>query len=155
RAECEAATIGRVSSSRIIVSLSLDNVLSRVPAFLFPEEALPEAPKTPLAGRKSPVQLVDLHRQESVYRLIPPEGCELQGLPKGATVYVGPATLSWEFTKEKDGVIAVRYSFDTGRGNFSLAEARALVSLFAELAAHDYAFVFSFQHTVSQLSDEG
>jgi Tfp pilus assembly protein PilF len=68
------------------------------------------------------------------YRIVPPQGFVAKPLPKDATLPIGPATLTEQFSLDKDGAVLAHLTFDTVKGRYSVAEATALRNKVAEFA---------------------
>jgi|GEM_PF-4606593 len=155
RAECEGATLGLANANQINLWLSNAEILDRVPLFLKPNatdratgELLPAFP------RKHRLALADLHWQDLKYRLIPPTGFAVRELPKNSTQYIGPATLSWEFTEGGEGTVDAHFHFDTGSGEFSADEANQFIDAMASIARDQYGFELVFVHELTRLTQE-
>ena len=67
------------------------------------------------------------------YRIVPPAGFIPRTLPRDATISLGPAVLTEEFTADKDGVVHARLAFDTVKRRYTVAEAAALRNEVADL----------------------
>lgn len=63
---------------------------------------------------------------ERVFRIVPPDGFTVRGLPSNQTVKMGPATLTETYSTDAKGAVTADYKFDTGKSLYSLADALAL-----------------------------
>ena len=89
-----------------------------------------DKPKTP---RTEDWWLDAPYNMEWNYRLIPPAGFIPKELPKDATVQIGPAVLTENFSAGKDGVVLAHLVFDTVKRRYTMAEATALRNEIADL----------------------
>jgi tetratricopeptide (TPR) repeat protein/transglutaminase-like putative cysteine protease len=63
---------------------------------------------------------------ERIYKLVPPPGFVVRGLPQNQRLTMGPATLTETYSKDAKGVVTADYKFDTGKAIYSLADVLAL-----------------------------
>ena len=64
---------------------------------------------------------------------MPPAGFVPKELPKDATIAVGPALLTENFSTDKDGVVLAHFVFDTVKRRYTVAEATELRNEVADL----------------------
>ncbi len=88
------------------------------------------------------------------YRIVPPTGFVPKELPKDARIPVGPALLSEEFSKEKDGTVVAHLTFDSVKRRYTIAEATELRNKIAELDAGT-AILVNFEPEGALLLHEG
>lgn len=88
------------------------------------------------------------------YRIVPPQGFIAKPLPKDATVPIGPATLTEQFSLDKDGAVLAHLTFDTIKGRYTVAEATALRNKVAEFATGP-AILVNFEPQAEALLREG
>src|SRR3984957_4353628 len=67
------------------------------------------------------------------YELTPPAGFIAKELPKDATIQIGPALLTENFSTGKDGVVLAHLVFDTEKRRYTVAEATTLRNEIADL----------------------
>jgi tetratricopeptide (TPR) repeat protein/transglutaminase-like putative cysteine protease len=67
------------------------------------------------------------------YELAPPAGFIAKELPKDATIQIGPALLTENFSTGKDGTVLAHLVFDTEKRRYTVVEATALRNEIADL----------------------
>jgi tetratricopeptide (TPR) repeat protein len=89
-----------------------------------------DAPKKP---RTEDWELAEPFSAEWRYRIVPPEGFVPKELPRDASIPLGPALLTEEFSTAKDGVVLARLKFDSVKRRYTVAEATELRTKVADL----------------------
>ena len=67
------------------------------------------------------------------YKIVPPEGFVAKDLPKDANISLGPALLTEQFSKDKDGVVFAHLTFDSVKRRYTVAEATELRNKVADI----------------------
>ncbi|HEY3705645.1 MAG TPA: DUF3857 domain-containing protein [Terracidiphilus sp.] len=93
--------------------------------------------------------LVDLH-----YRVVPPVGFVPKALPANAAIAMGHATLTEEFSTDKDGAVLAHLVFDTGKRRYTPAEASELRARVSDMISGP-AILVSFEPKGELLLREG
>jgi Domain of Unknown Function with PDB structure (DUF3857)/Transglutaminase-like superfamily len=76
--------------------------------------------------RTADYQLNEAFIKEWRYRIVPPAGFQPRPLPKNSEITFGPATLTEEFSAEKDNVVRMVIRFELTKRTFSVSEATEL-----------------------------
>ncbi len=91
---------------------------------------------------------------ERIYRIVPPAGFAVRGLPSNQTIKMGPATLTETYSKNAKGVVTADYKFDTGKSVYSLADVLALRDAVVQ-ANKGSAVIISFDQVGARLMSQG
>ena len=91
---------------------------------------------------------------ERVYRIVPPAGFTVRGLPSNQTLKMGPATLTETYSTNAKGVVTADYKFDTGKSLYSLADVLALRDAVVQ-ANKGSAVILSFEQVGAKLMAQG
>jgi tetratricopeptide (TPR) repeat protein len=87
---------------------------------------------------------------ERIYRIVPPIGFTLRGLPSNETTPMGPASLTRTYSVDKQGVVTVDFRFTTGKSRYTPAEALALRQAITTLNKEN-AIVITFDQNGAKL----
>ncbi len=136
---CEKAKRGYTDLENAQAAIRVDRLFQMLPDELKrkddSEEKKNTGPDKPKKPRTADWWLDAPFTIEWNYRFIPPAGFIPKGLPKDASVTLGPALLSEKFSTDKDGAILAHLVFDTVKRRYTVAEATALRNQVAELIA--------------------
>lgn len=104
--------------------------------------------------RTADYQLNEAFIKEWRYRIVPPAGFQPRPLPKNTEITFGPATLTEEFSAEKDNVVRAVIRFELTTRGFSVSEATELRNKVAELRAAEPLLIY-FDPVGQALLSEG
>jgi tetratricopeptide (TPR) repeat protein len=93
------------------------------------EKDIPKKPRT------EDWELAEPFNADWHYTIVPPEGFVPKELPKDASIPLGPALLTEEFSTAKDGVVLAHLKFDSVERRYTVAEATDLRTKVAELSS--------------------
>ena len=110
-----------------------------------------DKPKKP---RTDDWQLPEPFTAEWRYKIVPPPGFVPKELPRDTQVHVGPALLTEEFSKDKDGIVLAHLTFDSVKRRYTVAEATELRNKVAELMAGS-AILVNFEPAAESLLNQG
>ncbi|MGE5113881.1 MAG: DUF3857 domain-containing protein [Acidobacteriaceae bacterium] len=71
------------------------------------------------------------------YRIKPPAGFRVRSLPPAQTLAIGPAELSYRFEAKDNGEVTGVVRFDSRKGRYTVAEAKATRKAYQELTSGD------------------
>lgn len=91
---------------------------------------------------------------ERVYKIVPPSGFAVRGLPANQTLKMGPATLTEAYSTDAKGVVTADYKFDTGKSLYSLADVLALRDAVVQ-ANKGSAVIITFDQVGAKLMAQG
>ncbi len=156
---CERARRGYTDLEDAQAAIPLGPLFQRLPDELKSREDADETKKNDDKDKPKKPRTADwwLNEPSSVewqYRIVPPPGFVPKELPRNAEIAVGPASLTEEFSTEKDGVVAARLTFDTVKRRYTIAEATELRNKVAELLAGP-AILVNFELKGAALLHEG
>lgn len=156
--ECDKARRGYTDLDSAIAAIRLDTLFQQLPDDLKRKDDSDEKKKDdqdkPKRPRTADWELDEPFVAEWKYRIVPPAGFVPKELPKDDRVTMGPALLTENFTKAKDGVVEADLVFDSGKRRYTVAEATELRNKVAEIAAGPAVFV-SFEPEGEALLREG
>jgi transglutaminase-like putative cysteine protease/Flp pilus assembly protein TadD len=157
--KCEKAKRGYTGLDGAQAAIRLDGLFQRLPDELKKREDADEKKKQddkdkPKKPRTADWWLNEASTVEWNYRIVPPDGFVPKELPADATIPVGPALLTEKFSREKDGVVAARLTFDTVKRRYTVAEATELRNKVAELIDGP-AILVNFESKGAALLHEG
>jgi predicted Zn-dependent protease len=92
--------------------------------------------------RTAGYQLNEAFIKEWRYRIVPPAGFQPRPLPKNVEISFGPATLTEEFSADKDNVVRAVFRFDMTKRTFSVAEATELRNKVAKRRAAEPLMIY-------------
>jgi transglutaminase-like putative cysteine protease/Flp pilus assembly protein TadD len=156
---CEKAKRGYTDLDNAEAAIRLDALFQRLPDELKRREDTEDKKKKddkdkPKRPRTADWWLNEASSVEWKYRIVPPAGFVPKELPKNATIPVGPALLTEEFTTEKDGVVSAHLVFDSMKRRYTVAEAEELRNKVAEITAGS-AILVNFEPRGEVLLREG
>ncbi|MBS1839235.1 MAG: DUF3857 domain-containing protein [Acidobacteria bacterium] len=122
---------GSTDLDSAVVAIRLDSLFSRLPDEFETKEdenekksqAEAEKPKKP---RTADYQLPKMFLVEWQYTIKPPLGFQVKTLPAAKKLQLGPASLTEEFSLEKDGTVRGILVFDCAKRRFTSAEGKEL-----------------------------
>ena len=115
------------------------------------KDADDDKPKKP---RTDDWQLPEPFTTEWHYKIVPPAGFVPKELPMDAQIHLGPALLTEEFSKGKDGVVLAHLTFDSVKRRYTVAEATELRNKVAELSSGS-AILVNFEPEAEALLHQG
>jgi tetratricopeptide (TPR) repeat protein/transglutaminase-like putative cysteine protease len=135
--QCDKSAKAIVGVESLSMSFSPSEIFDDLPWYLHPSPETNASEKQGLQSppRKERLQLREPHVREIVFHAVPPEGYELRDVPSDVTQQFGPATLTQEFRRDGQAVVAT-FRFDTGHGKFSPTEVDELRSALVRLASN-------------------
>jgi tetratricopeptide (TPR) repeat protein len=89
-----------------------------------------------------------------IYKIVPPAGFTVRGLPSNQTLQMGPATLTETYSTDAKGVVTADYKFDTGKSLYSLADVLALRDAVVK-ANQSSAVLITFDQVGAKLMSQG
>jgi tetratricopeptide (TPR) repeat protein len=157
--EASAAKRGFTDLDNAGVAIRVESLFYRLPEELRVREKEPEKgtegtkdkPKKP---RTADYQLPLSFVYEWQYKIVPPAGFQAKPLPPDKKISLGPATLTEEFTSEKDGSVRARFLFDTSKRRLTIAEAAEMRDKAAQLREGTAILVY-FEPTTQALMNQG
>ncbi len=121
------------------VAIRLEAIFNQLPNELKRKDDSEEEKKqekdSPRKPRTEDWELGELFNAEWRYRIVPPEGFVPKELPKDASIPLGPALLTEEFSTENDGVVLAHLKFDSVKRRYTVAEATELRTKVADLTS--------------------
>ena len=99
-------------------------------------------------------ELIEPYVVDLDYSIVPPDGFVAKELPRSTTLAMGPAVLKEDFTTTDNGTVRVRFTFDTVKRRYTIAEANELRDKVAELVSGP-AVIISFEPKGQVLLREG
>ncbi len=134
---CDKAKRGFTNLEDAQVAIRVDRMFQMLPDELKRKDDSDEKKPTELDKPKKPRTddwwLDAPYNIEWNYRLLPPAGFIPKELPKDATIQIGPALLTENFSVGKDGAVLAHLVFDTEKRRYTVAEATALRNQIADL----------------------
>jgi Flp pilus assembly protein TadD len=157
--EASAAKRGFTDLESSIVAIRMGSLFYRLPDELRerekePEKGTEEAKERPKKTRTADYQLPFSFVYEWQYRIIPPVGFQAKPLPPDKKLFLGPSTLTEEFTKESGGAVSAIFRFDTVKRRLTPSEAAELRNQVAQLREGP-AIVVYFEPTTQALMNQG
>jgi tetratricopeptide (TPR) repeat protein len=131
---CEKAKRGYTSLTGAEAAIRYEALFFRLPDDLTRKEDDKDK-KDAAAPRTADWQLIEPYVVDLNYRIVPPAGFIPKELPKGATVTMGPATLTQAFSTDPNGAVLVHLVFDTGKRRYTVAEANAVRDKISDLTS--------------------
>ncbi|MGD0129951.1 MAG: DUF3857 domain-containing protein [Terriglobia bacterium] len=104
--------------------------------------------------RTDDYQLPAPYVTEWQYKIVPPLGFQPAPLPKDASLALGPAALTEQFTADNKGTVRAVIRFDTTKRRFTVAEATELRNKVADLSQSE-PLVIAFQPVAKALLAQG
>jgi transglutaminase-like putative cysteine protease len=143
------APVGSTDLHTAAVGVNLGNIVTRLPAFFTAQLESGEVD----ADRKQDV-VFEPYVIEWRYRVNPPDGFRARPLPANAVLPLGPARVTSEFSQGANGVLNATWRFDTVKGRYTPAEARAFVNAVRELKERQVVLL-AFDHEGAARKAEG
>ena len=154
----EKAKRGYTDLDSAVAAIRLEGLFQFLPDDLRRKDDTDEKKKDdkdkPRKPRMVDWELYQPFRTEWNYRIVPPTGFVPKELPSDATIQIGPAVLTEEFSKEKDGAVAAHLVFDSVKRRYTAAEATELRKKVVELMAGP-AILVNFEPQGAVLLHEG
>ncbi|MGD0831909.1 MAG: DUF3857 domain-containing protein [Terracidiphilus sp.] len=156
---CDKAKRGYTGLDGAQAAIRLDGLFAELPEELQRKDDSEEKKKQedkdkPKKPRTADWWLNEAFISEWNYRVVPPAGFVAKEVPAAATIQVGPAVLTEEFSIDKDGVVAAHLAFDSVKRRYTNAEATELRNKVAELVAGP-AILVNFEPKGEALLHEG
>jgi tetratricopeptide (TPR) repeat protein len=134
--ETNAAKRGDTELDSALIAIRLESIFARLPEE-FQEKKKTEA-KNDENEKSKHQRAVDYQLPRNFvtewrYKVVPPAGFQPKGLPKNTKVTLGPATLTEEFSVEKEGIVSAVIRFDTVKDRLTVAEAKEMGERIAEV----------------------
>jgi tetratricopeptide (TPR) repeat protein len=149
---CEKAKRGYTSLTGADAAIRYDALFFRLPDQLTQKDA--DKDKDGTARRTVDWQLIEPYVVDLNYRIVPPVGFIPKELPKNATIAMGPATLTEEFSTAADGAVIAHIVFDSAKRLYTVAEANELRGKVNDLTSGP-AIMISFEPRGEALLREG
>ena len=136
---CDKVKRGYTGLDSAQAAIRLDGLFAELPDELQRKDDTEEKKKQedkdkPKKPRTADWWLNEAFVSEWRYRIVPPAGFVAKELPTAATIQIGPAVLTEEFSVDKDGAVAAHLVFDSVKRRYTNAEATELRNKVAELA---------------------
>jgi transglutaminase-like putative cysteine protease/Flp pilus assembly protein TadD len=156
---CEKAKRGYTDLDSAVAAIRIEGLFARLPDDLkrkddTEEKNQKEFKDHPRKPRTADWELNEPFVAEWLYRIVPPAGFIPKELPKDASILLGPALLSENFTAGQDGVVTAHLVFDSVKRRYTVAEATELRNKVAELMAGS-AILVNFEPKAEALLHEG
>lgn len=103
--------------------------------------------------RTADYQLSEAFVTEWRYKIVPPAGFQPKPLPKNSALTFGPATLTQDFSADRDGVVHAVIRFEVSKRDFSMVEATELRNKVAEIRASEPLLIY-FEPSAQALLDQ-
>ncbi|MFY9645026.1 MAG: DUF3857 domain-containing protein [Terriglobales bacterium] len=129
-------------------AIRFEGLFSRLPAELRQREKEddPKADKDsgqkPKKKRTADYQLPEAFVTEWRYSIVPPAGFKPKPLPANAQLSFGPATLTEEFSADKDGLVYATLRFDTVKQRLTVSEATEMRNKLVQLIAGEPILIY-------------
>lgn len=156
--QCDKARRGYTDLDNAVAAIRLEALFQQLPDDLKRKDDSDEKKKDDQDKSKHP-RIADWELDQSFiaewkYRIVPPTGFVPKELPKDDRIVLGPALLTENFSKAKDGVVEADLVFDSGKRRYSIAEATELRNKVAEIEAGS-AILVSFEPEGEMLLRDG
>ena len=156
--ESNKARRGFTDLNTAVAAIRLDTLFARLPSELQQREPeddpKADAGKKPKKKRTDDYQLNDAFVTEWQYHIVPPVGFRPKPLPKNATLSLGPATLTEEFSSAQDDAVDATIRFDSVKRRITVSEATEMRNQIAQLRASEPVLIY-FEPVASALLREG
>jgi transglutaminase-like putative cysteine protease/Flp pilus assembly protein TadD len=156
--ESNKARRGFTDLNTAVAAIRLDTLFARLPSELQQRESeddpKADAGKKPKKKRTEDYQLNDAFVTEWQYHIVPPVGFKPKPLPKNATLSLGPATLTEEFSSAKNDAVDATIRFDSVKRRITASEATEMRNQIAQLRASEPVLIY-FEPFASALLREG
>lgn len=134
---CEKSPKFPVATDVLSIGINPSEIFKDLPWYLLPitkEDGVgtSELVKTP---RKEPLKISSPYVRELIFHIVPPPGYEPRDLPQNAVQQLGPATISQEFRRDAQAIVAT-FRFDSGHGRFTPSEVDELRAAVAKIASN-------------------
>jgi transglutaminase-like putative cysteine protease len=145
--ESNLAKRGQTDLTTAVAAIRLEGLFSLLPSELqnresHKDENTGDVQAESKKKRTADYQLNEAFIKEWRYRIVPPAGFQPRPLPKNSEITFGPATLTEEFSSEKDNVVRAVIRFELAKRTFSIAEATELRNKVAEIRAAEPLLIY-------------
>jgi len=120
---CDKAKRGFTALSGAEAAIRYEALFFRLPEELTRKDDGDKSKKDGGPARTADWELIEPYTVDLNYRIVPPAGFVPKELPKGATILLGPAQITEEFSVGPDSVVQAHIRFDTGKRRYTVAEA--------------------------------
>ncbi|HQR45666.1 MAG TPA: DUF3857 domain-containing protein, partial [Thermoanaerobaculia bacterium] len=159
RVEIDEVGRGMTDDHEAVVALFPAHLTRHLPASLLrgdgeeppPDETVPRG-RRKRGPRTQDFVILEPFRSEWNYRIHPPAGYEVAGLPADGEELVGSGRLSQSYRREADGSVSAALWFDSGRTRLSPAEFEGYRTAVAELWKRPAVFVRFAQKGMQSLA---
>ena len=155
---CQKARRGYTDLTNAVAAIRLEAMFFRLPDELRSREdedaKKKEDKEHPRKPRTDDWQLVEPYSEDWNYRIVPPLGFVPKELPADTTIALGPAQITEKFSTDKNGAVLARFTFDTGKRRFTIAEATELRNRVADIIGSP-AVLIKFEPEAEVLLREG
>lgn len=157
--ESKSAKRGATDLESSAAAIRLEGIFSRLPSSLQEREKEEDkksvaAQDKPKKARTADYQLPEAFATEWQYKIAPPLGFRPKPLPPNATLSLGPALLTEEFSADKDGVVHATIRFDTVKRRLSVSEAHDMRDKISQVREGSAIFIY-FEPVAQALLNEG
>jgi transglutaminase-like putative cysteine protease/tetratricopeptide (TPR) repeat protein len=158
RLEVAKARRGSTQLENAVAAIRVEDLVSqRLPDEILDEEKK-ESDNTPAEQKRKPRTndwyLSSASVAEWQYKIVPPPGFSVRGLPESNKTQLGPAVLSEEYKNAADGVVLAKVRFDTTKRRYSVAEVTELRSAWKQFQNHGATLIY-FDLNGSKLVQQG
>lgn len=157
----EMPKAGRAVTDRAeaVVAIIISDIGSRLSYLDYEEEELSEDVGENGDDKKVNKRVSELLLQEAFvtewrYKIVPPPGFNLRGLPESTRAEIGPALLTREYSTSADGLITASFRLDTRKRRLTPKEADDLVFRLKELRNEEPILIY-FDQVGESLLQEG
>jgi len=152
---CEKAKRGFTSLTGAEAAIRYEALFFRLPEQLTrKDDADKNDKKDGTPARTADWELIEPYVVELNYSIVPPPGFVPKELPRSATLPLGPASITEDFSLSRDGAVQARIVFDSGKRRYTVAEANELRTKVSDLTAGP-PIIVSFEPKGEALLREG
>lgn len=157
--QCDKARRGYTGLDAAQAAIRLDSLFTLLPEELRRKDDTEEKQKEegkdkPAKPRTADWEMNQAFTEEWQYKIVPPPGYIPRGLPQNATIQLGPALLTEDFSTGENGAVVVHLVFDSVKSRYTVAEATQLRNKVADLIAGP-AILVNFQPEGEALLQQG
>ncbi|HEU5351497.1 MAG TPA: DUF3857 domain-containing protein [Terracidiphilus sp.] len=154
--DCEKARRGYTDLDSAEAAIRLESLFQRLPSALKQKDDTDDKSKDDKTKkpRTADWELPAPYMAEWRYRIVPPQGFVPKQLPPNATINLGPAVLTEEFSAGKDGVVLAHLTFDSVKRRYTVAEATVLRNKASDLI-NGPAIIIGFEPEAQVLLRDG
>jgi tetratricopeptide (TPR) repeat protein/transglutaminase-like putative cysteine protease len=141
RLEAAKASRGYTSEQDALAAIPLTSIFGHLPSIFRTAQDEDGNDKKTADGREpTPPRTADLvlpqaFVQEWHYKVVPPPGFQIHGLPENKSLEIGPARLSQHFLSEADGSVSALFRFDSVKRRFTAAEVKQMREIIRKMQA--------------------